>query len=1024
MTSRPPFLEASDVDRRVEAFEERLAARGSAAIREFLPPPDSPVYGETLAELVRVDLEWSWNRGDRKPVEAYLGEFPRLANSPAAIGQIALEEYRVRRRLGEPADASEYARRFGAATDEWPSTARDSSFVEEATLPPLVAGERSTGVARETIGDTTANAELPAVGERFLEFDLVDELGRGTFGRVYLARQGGLAERLVALKVTRAAGAESQHLARLQHTNIVPIYSVHRAGDWQAVCMPYFGRTTLADALRKLALDKAQRGALRGQSAFFPAPEQVDHANESQAGSQHRRERTDRASHIDAVLRIAQELATGLAHAHRRSLVHRDLKPANVLLADDGRAMILDFGLAQTMASTDDAVDALVGGTLPYMAPEQIAAFARGGSVGPAADIYSLGVIVYEMLAGRLPYEAPTERNRRALDRAAAARKAPPPDLRTLDRDVPQAVSAIVRKCLAFDPGARYASADDLAEDLRRQLADEPLRHAPDRSPRERIVKWTRRHPRLCSTTAIAMVAVLAVASIGGLWAARGQQIARLEAHDAAVALRRDAAEQYIALTTPDLTTAELQATVADATSLVDRFHVLDDAAWRERPPYALLTEEDRQAAKDAIAKTLFFAGRALQRRAARGPDDSERAELSRRATELLNVARDLSSMGAAQTADQPAAATAINDSDSPGHLFAGYDLLNNKRFEEALPLLESACAQTPQDVSAWFLLGNCQAGLGRLAEAESTFTLCASMSPRSYVTYYHRGLCRLEGKRFAQAADDFKKVLQLRPHLYGAHLNRAIALEGQRDYRAAERELSAALADREAETRLYFLRARVRRQLRDARGAEADRREGLRRTPRDELSWVARGYAQLPTSPEKALDDFRQALRINAKSLPALRNIAHVLAERLDKQDEALSAMHRIVELAPQDLNARASRGVLAARLGDRERAVEDARHVLRESPTARTTYKVACIYALTARAAPADAALSLSALAAALRQDAGLYELARRDADLDAIRGEMEFAELTNAAAALARPAGHNQPEPATSAATHHAK
>lgn len=1021
MTIRPPILEASDIDRRVEAFEERLAEEGSAAIADFLPPADAPIHDETLAELVRVDLEWSWSRGRRKPVEAYLDEFPRLASSPAAIGQVALEEYRVRRRLGEQTELSEYVRRFGAATDEWPSAARDSSITREAASPSPIAGDGSTGVARETIGDGAATIALPAVGERFLDFDLVDELGRGTFGCVYLARQGGLADRTVALKVTRAAGDESQNLARLQHTNIVPIYSVHRAGVWQAVCMPYFGRRTLADALRERARDENKRGA--GRNVLFPAVVLASSASEPQSGSGQRGERSVRAAYIDAVLKIALELATGLAHAHRRGLVHRDLKPANVLLADDGRAMILDFGLAQTIAPTDDATAALVGGTLPYMAPEQIAAFAHGGRIGQAADIYSLGAIVYEMLAGRLPHDAPTERTRRALERAIEVRKSPPPNLHFLDRDVPLAVSAIVHKCLAFDPATRYASADELAEDLRRQLANEPLRFAPDRSPRERIGKWARRHPQLFSATALATVAVLAAASAGGLWAARERQIARLEAHHAAAALGRDAAEQYIALTTPDLTTAELQAAVGEAALRVDRFGVFDGETWRERPPFTLLDEDERRATTETVAKILFFGGRALERRAASAAAEGERTELSRRATEFLGMANDLSPTVVPHSAGI-VAARATSDGDSLDRLFAGYDLLIAKRYREALPLLEAACVAAPQDVSAWLLLGNCQAGLGQLTEAESTFTLCASLSPRSYVAYYHRGLCRLESKRFAQAADDFQKVLQLRPQLYGAHVNRALALEGQRDYRAAERELTAALSDREAETRLYFLRARVRRQLRDVEGAERDRREGLGRGPRDELSWVARGHAQLPDAPEKALADFRQALQINPQSLPALRNIAYVLAERLDKNDEALVAMHRIVELAPRDVDARASRGVLTARAGDREQAIQDARFARRESTDARTTYKVASIYALTARRAPADAAEAISALAESLRRDAGLHELARRDGDLDAIRAQSQFAQLIEAAALLTQPADESRPHAATNAGIRHAR
>ncbi|MEX2188659.1 MAG: protein kinase [Pirellulales bacterium] len=1003
MTSNPRILEASDIDRCVESFEQRLAARGSAAIADFLPPADSRHHDETLAELVRVDLEWSWRRGIRKPVESYLAEFPRLTHSPEAIGQIAHEEYRVRRRLGEPAEPSEYARRFGAMADEWPSASPASNGSRGPTGASSLAanvGGGSTGVVRETIGDAVTTAEMPSVGDRFLDFDLVDELGRGTFGRVYLARQSGLADRLVALKVTRAASDESDNLARLQHTNIVPIHSVHRVGRWQAVCMPYFGRTTLAEALRKLARGQTQRAA--GRNVFYPTTEIARRDDNADA----RAEISPRTSYIDAALGIAYELALGVAHAHRRGLVHRDLKPANVLLADDGRAMILDFGLAQSIEPPDDKAMATIGGTLPYMAPEQIAALAHGGDVGPPADIYSLGAILYEILAGRLPFAATKNRNWRALDDLATARKSPPVSLHSIDRNVPRAVDAIVRKCLAFDPAQRYASADDLAEDLRRQRADEPLCHAPDRSPRERIAKWGRRHPNVFSATAIVAIAVLAVALVGGLWATRGQRIARLEAQELAATLRHESPQRYIALTSPDLTTAELRDAVAEATAGLERFGALDADAWRDRPPFALLDEEDRLATSGMIAKTLYFAGRSLERRASSGVDADARSQLHEQATTLLDAAKNVSANVLPSIAAELAASSSRENSDALSRLFEGYDLLAAKRYEDALPLLQAACAESPQDVSAWLLLGNCQVGLRELAEAESTFAVCASMSPHSYVAFYHRGLCRIERERFAAAAADFDRVLQLRPNLYGALVNRAIALQGQQNFAAAERDLTDALADPEAESRLYFLRARVRGQLHDQEGAQRDRREGLRRTPRDELSWVARGLAQLPSSPDRALSDFRAALEINPKSLPALRNVAHVLSERLGKNDEALASLDRVVELAPHDIDARASRGVLAARLGRRDRAFEDAQFVLRAAPNARTTYKVACIYALTARGESSDAAKAIAVLSESMRQDAGLYELARRDADLDAIRNQTEFQTLLKAAAALAPP------------------
>src|SRR5262249_35147319 len=200
-----------------------------------------------------------------------------------------------------------------------------------------------------------APGETPRAGQRFFPFDLVRELGRGVFARVSPARQPQLADRPVALKVTAESDGEPQLLARLQHTNIVPIYAVYQAGPLQAICMPYFGSVTLARVISDLARDPRQlpqtgRGLL---STLFetringtttthlgddPAPPTVDEPPALTA--------LGKMSQVGAALWIAARLADGLSHAHERGILHCDLKPANVLLADDGQPMLLDFNVA------------------------------------------------------------------------------------------------------------------------------------------------------------------------------------------------------------------------------------------------------------------------------------------------------------------------------------------------------------------------------------------------------------------------------------------------------------------------------------------------------------------------------------------------------------------------------------------------------------------------------------------------------------------------------------------------------
>ncbi|HMF35961.1 MAG TPA: serine/threonine-protein kinase, partial [Isosphaeraceae bacterium] len=232
------------------------------------------------------------------------------------------------------------------------------------------------------------------------------------------------------------------------------------------------------------------------------------------------------ASGIQAAVWIVARLAEGLDHAHSRGLLHRDLKPANILIAADGTPMLLDFNLA---ASTDFATRAgpgrqagepvvhraLLGGTLPYMAPEHLDALDPEGATCPEAvekrsDLYALGLILFEMISGNHPFpEPPPGLTPVATIRCMLEdrRRRPAPSLRGCCPEVPWSLDALASQCLDPDPDRRYRNARDLAEDLRRFLEDLPMKHCPEPSLRERLGKWARRHPGLCGSTTIALVA-------------------------------------------------------------------------------------------------------------------------------------------------------------------------------------------------------------------------------------------------------------------------------------------------------------------------------------------------------------------------------------------------------------------------------------------------------------------------------------------------------------------------------------
>jgi eukaryotic-like serine/threonine-protein kinase len=1094
----------NELDEFIQKFETARARDRSADLAAFLPQADHPLYRAVLAELIRVDMEYGWEHGLAKPLADYQRRFPEIAEDSAVWPQIGFEEYRQRRQAGDLASAEEYRRRFGSIVDGWPDPqtsaashgtdgrsepggssefqARSATVVTLEPPPDQAADAVQLSRTRQADAGDTADAgppaqaewlrdmsrsepaaaerlkrvlnTMPEAGGDFLDFHLVSELGRGAFGRVFLAEQKHLAGRRVALKISTNLFDESQTLAQLQHTNIVPIYSAHEAEPFQAVCMPYLGSTTLANVLssfhkrnslpvsgkglvttlnhrRNSTLDgkgplPADANAERGQAAPssdrpHSTPACADSAVPEDPGEQIGLKRLERFTYVEAVLWLGARLADGLAHAHEHGIVHRDLKPANVLLANDGQPLLLDFNLSENSNLRRSSLGAAAGGTLPYMAPEHLERFNdRRRRVDARSDLYSLGLILFEMLTGRpaFPYHKGSPRD--VVAPMIADRKKLPPRLRPHNKAISPAVESIIRHCLEPSPDRRYQSARELQEDLERQLDNRPLRFARDSSLRERARKWARRHPRLTSSASVAVLALALIGTLASALVLHQDRLASYQAVDTLNRFRADLHNAQFLLYSRSPSQHQLDQGIDQCRQALARYQVLGNADWQTRAEVRNLPPADQEQLQEDIGEALLLTSRATFQRAVYQPDSPRPDDVllavslnqqAERCYEPGKVPRALwqqrGELLKYQKNDGEAARLLRLAEETPlrsardCYLAAQLAAIRGN-FRKALPLLVDAVQQDPQYFAAWFVKGNCHDNLLHHGEAIACYSTCIALRPRFHWAWFNRGLAHLRQTNFERAVADFDQAIALEPDLAEAYLNRGLAQEGLGRLENAIADLSRALELGTPRTQVYFLRAGMRAKAKDDEGARRDREEGMRLQPADEQSWVARGLAHLPGDPKEALADFDRALKLNPRSFPALQNKAHVLADHLHDDGEAVRVLDRIVGLYPDCAMGRAGRGVSLARLGHRDKALADGEQALLLDTRPANLYQVACIYALTSRTNTQDRLRAFDLLSYGLKGGFGL-DIVDTDSDLDPVRPTPEFRRLVEAARGL---------------------
>lgn len=864
-------------------------------------------------------------------------------------------------------------------------------------------------------------------GNTFYGFELVEELGQGAFARVFLARQQALAGRLVVLKISRRPTREAERLARLQHTNVVPVYSVHNDPPVQIICMPFLGRRTIADLLREYRLQRSRETAPSGSrwsllrrglstrwishrtTAIAPCSETTTSPTAAAA--------TPGTPDIflgnpQAVLRLLSQLAAGLQHAHERGILHLDIKPANVLLADTGEPMLFDFNLAFDAQEQDRE---LIGGTIAYMAIEQLEDLqSRGrGQIDARTDLYALGVMAWEMLTGEVPFPA-SPQGLAELEELIAARRAELPSLRQLNAAVTPAVEAIIRKLLAPNPAERYQSAAELKTDIDRHLADLPLLHAPEPSLRERFQKWRRRNPRFLRR--LALSACLLLSSLAAGWTYHYLE-------NQAIAAARAKYRNLI----PHIQSAHIELLVrGDYTwqeqgrtrtfEILQEYGLPYDPQWQERPDFQRLPPEEQQELAAALGDILLLVVQSrweldrwrpadVQRQAA-----AELLELNRQAQRLyppdaippllIRQAREMSEVLGLSTTDLPPPSPPVRFRD---HYLEAAQAILAGRFTQALAHLEPLVAQRPSDGLVHFWIAFCRHQLGQFDNALDRYDLASVLLPHDSRPRFFRGTIHAQKLQRTLAEREYTQAIHMTPDDPLYYRARGIIRWRLRKYDEAEEDLNQALRLGGPDIQTHIYRSWIRKSRGDEPGAEAALHTAFTLKPKSAGDHVARGLELMKIRPTAALYEFYAAEQMDPQSSAALYNQVMVLSGPLEQWDAALEASRRLVTKRPDYVMGWVSHATVLARLGLREEAHQAAQKALSLSQDVLILLRLASVYALFAEKYPADADTAIDLLEKAFYAGFRRVDLVESNKHFHVLRSHPRYRNLINSARSL---------------------
>ena len=924
----------AEIESLLDQYEEGFDPTATGRILEFLPKRSSPVFHEVATELMRIDMELSWEAGREKKLSTYEELFPELATNREMRVSVAFEEFRQRNAFGKSVSLDEFAEEYRIDVSGWST---------------VVNAHDATRIA-ESFDDLAAT--IPTAGQRWRDFLIVREIGRGALSRVLLARQQSLSNRLVVLKFEPKSSIEAENVAKLQHSNIVSVFSVHEDQGFNVFCMPFMGERNLTAEIK------------------------------------------DRVS-SDRALEIIATIADAIQHAHDQGLLHQDIKPANILIDQDDRPQLIDFNLATDVRTRNQES---VGGTVPYMAPEALRVLSDSFApeTDQRSDIYSLGIVLYQLLTGDLPFGVDSN-----IERSLTRRK--DFNAQTLS-DCSPSVQAIVCKCLEFDPKQRYQSASQLEEDIRLHLADRIPRHAKPNSTREWFTKWCRRHPRLSSASAIAGVASVILFGTCLAWLARERHIAELKGAQHYRDFQQEWHELMPRLSVDEIDIVDQEDSLKSAEQLLARF-VPDKRSPRKRTKaFAKLAEADASVVEQQLPRLAILCAA-----------NHQRLSSCKRAATWNAFARELCPDSKAAALQHARLMELSGDPDFPSILERAKQLSpidaddlqiagvihRRENAATALPLLRDAVDQNPRDFSKWLDLAVAQRRLGMLRKTEDSLSKCLLLRPNSPLAHYARALTRHALSRHSEAVEDYDAFLRLVSDDPIGLLNRAIAYKSMKNYPAALKDLDGAIALGHDGARPLLIRHRVRKALKDWKGARQDLEDGLKAKPRDALGWVARGLAVMREDPKQALEDFDQAIVLDPRCYPARNNAAYLLSEKLNDIEAAIDHIDELVKTNPRDATALSGRSVLLARADQLTNAERDATKVLElETATPRDFLRSASALSIASESYAKMKPAAIAFVARALMLEPSLSDLVRSDPDLAAISKTQEFKDLCDAA------------------------